>query len=128
MRVINRVLISKFNTFNTNKKIVNITKSKLESLLVEKYPVFLEDPSLDNLQCGIIDTTRTLGYVDNFRIEEDDITGVIKLYADFNITYTGNKHLEGDKEFYLCSINETDVSLKYIEGENILKIIGWVCK
>lgn len=130
MRIIERVLVGEYNTLVDPKlRIVSITKKRLEDLLTDsEYPVYTEYPELEAYQRNIIDTNKVLGYLNNFRIVEEEITGIIKVYADFNITYRGNTYLEGDKRFYMSYVGLVYLLIEHIEGDHIEKIMGWVYK
>ena len=125
-RVIERVLVGQYNTFiDQRKKIISVSKKSLEDLLIEElYYVYTDYPPLNDY---IIDNTKVLGFLNNFRLIQEETTDIIKLYADFNITYRGKYHLEGDKHFYMHYLGNT-TSIQYIEGDDILKIMGWVFK
>ena len=126
-RVIERVLVGQYNTFiDQRKKIINVSKKRLEELLIEElYYVYNDYPSLNNYD--IIDNTKVLGFLNNFRIIQEEITDIIKLYADFNITYRGKSLIEGNKHFYMHYLGNNK-PIQHIEGDDILKIMGWVLK
>lgn len=115
-----KVLIGQYNQPNPNKRIINITKEKLESLLVKDEYFLLQDMK----GFGIDLFKNVKGVCKNLRVEEEN--GIVNLYADINII---------DPYAQLLQLNECKFSMRMtgkpigydetLDGNNIDKIVGW---
>lgn len=117
------VLIGQYNQPNPNKRIINITKEKLESLLVNSEYYLLQDmkgPSIDILK-------NIKGVCRNLKVEEEN--GIVKLYADIKIIdpFAQNIH-PLDCTFSMRMVGKPLGYDETLDGNVIDKIVGWDIK